>query len=65
MTIQNAVLATQTGQVTVENWVSVPVNIPVLEGCKLSGLPVDGTLGYKASVGLQIMRFRYLLKQKN
>lgn len=43
VTIQNAVLATQTGQVTVENSVSVPVNIPVLEGCKLSGITIDGT----------------------
>lgn len=42
VTIQSAVIDTQTGQTTVENPVSAPIKIPVVEGCKLSNILVNG-----------------------
>lgn len=42
VTIQSAVIDTQTGQTTVEKAVSVPIQIPVVEGCKLSNIIIDG-----------------------
>lgn len=43
VTIQNAVVDTPTGQMFIETPVSAPVKIPVPEGCKLSGITIDGT----------------------
>lgn len=40
--IQSAVIDTQTGQTTVENSVSAPIKIPVVEGCKLSNVLING-----------------------
>lgn len=42
VTIQSAVIDTQTGQTTVENSVSAPIKIPVVEGCKLSNVLING-----------------------
>lgn len=42
VTIQSAVIDTQTGQTTVENSVSAPIKIPVVEGCKLSNILING-----------------------
>lgn len=42
VTIQSAVIDTQTGQTTVENLVSAPIKIPVVEGCKLSNVLING-----------------------
>lgn len=59
VTIQGAVIDTQTGQTTVENPVSVPIKIPVVEGCKLSNILINGqpvekfqsdTTGYEVKI---------------
>lgn len=59
VTIQSAVINTETGQATVENPVSAPVRIPVVEGCKLSNILINGqpvekfqsdTTGYEVTV---------------
>lgn len=42
VTIQSAVINTETGQATVENPVNAPVKIPVVEGCKLSNILING-----------------------
>lgn len=42
VTIQSAVIDTETGQTTVENPVNAPVKIPVVEGCKLSNILING-----------------------
>lgn len=42
VTIQSAVIDTETGQTTIESSVNAPVKIPVVEGCKLSNLLIDG-----------------------
>lgn len=43
VTIQSAVVDTQTGQTTIDNAVSAPIKIPVVEECKLSQITIDGT----------------------
>lgn len=43
VTIQSAVIDTQTGQTTIDNAVSAPIKIPVAEECKLSQITIDGT----------------------
>lgn len=43
VTIQSAVIDTQTGQTTIDNAVSAPIKIPVVEECKLSQITIDGT----------------------
>lgn len=59
VTIQSAVINTETGQATVENPVNAPVKIPVVEGCKLSNILINGqpvekfqsdTTGYEVKV---------------
>lgn len=59
VTIQGAVIDTQTGQTTVENPVSAPIKIPVVEGCKLSNILINGqpvekfqsdTTGYEVKI---------------
>lgn len=59
VTIQSAVINTETGQATVENPVNAPVKIPVVEGCKLSNILINGqpvekfqsdTTGYEVTV---------------
>lgn len=42
VTIQSAVIDTETGQTTVENPVNAPIKIPVVEGCKLSNILING-----------------------
>lgn len=43
VTIQSAVIDTETGQTTIDNAVSAPIKIPVVEECKLSQITIDGT----------------------
>lgn len=59
VTIQSAVINTETGQATVENPVNAPVKISVVEGCKLSNILINGqpvekfqsdTTGYEVKV---------------